>query len=143
MVLRLIQLCRIQWCRSFFSFGPKHPFWTNFLQKIKAVSLSWNLVPRLIQICRIQSEWSLFLFYTRNIFFCLLFLRLHWSTGDFEIGSSLQHTFFILLRWVGLRNVYGDYLRNFKDLKHKQSYFTQIIFLLKKLSFQFLIELFI
>ena len=30
------------------------PFWANLFQKIKVVSLIWNLVPRLIRICRIQ-----------------------------------------------------------------------------------------
>ena len=43
----------------------KHLFWVNLVQKIKIVSLSWNLVPRPIWICRIL--WS-----------CLLFL-LHWK----------------------------------------------------------------
>ena len=33
-------------------------FWANLVQKIKIVSLSWNLVPRLIRICRIL--WSCF-----------------------------------------------------------------------------------
>ena len=29
------------------------PFWASLVQKIKIVSLSWNLVPKLIEICRI------------------------------------------------------------------------------------------
>ena len=37
----------------------KHPFWANLVEKIKIVSLSWNLVPRLVRICRIQ-WWSSF-----------------------------------------------------------------------------------
>ena len=46
----------------------KRPFWANLIQKIKTVSLSWNLVPRLIRIWRIQQCCSLFLFYNRNTF---------------------------------------------------------------------------
>ena len=48
----------------------KHPFWANLVQKIKIVSLSWNLVPRLIWICRIKWWCSLFPFSTGNTFFC-------------------------------------------------------------------------
>ena len=47
----------------------KHPFWANMVQKIKIVSLSWNLVPRLIRIWRIQWRCSLFLLYTANTLF--------------------------------------------------------------------------
>ena len=43
-------------------FDRKHPFWANLVQKVKIVSLSWNLVPRLIRICRIQWCCSVFLF---------------------------------------------------------------------------------
>ena len=32
----------------------KYPFWANLVQKIKIVSLIWNLAPSLIGICRIQ-----------------------------------------------------------------------------------------
>ena len=32
----------------------KYPFWANLVQKIKIVSLCWNLAPSLIWICRIQ-----------------------------------------------------------------------------------------
>ena len=39
----------------------KHTFLVNLVQKIKIVSLSWNLVPRLIRICRIQ-WWCSFCF---------------------------------------------------------------------------------
>ena len=38
----------------FFLFARKYPFWANFVQKIKILSLSSNLVPKLIRICRIQ-----------------------------------------------------------------------------------------
>ena len=34
-------------------FDWKYLFWVNLVQKLKNVSLSWNLVLRLIQICRI------------------------------------------------------------------------------------------
>ena len=39
---------------TFFFFGRKCPFRANLVQKIKIVSLRWNLIPRLIRICRIQ-----------------------------------------------------------------------------------------
>ena len=32
----------------------KYPFWENLVQKIKIISLSWNLEPKLIWICRLQ-----------------------------------------------------------------------------------------
>ena len=34
-------------------FDWKYPLWANLIQKIKIVSLSWNLVPRLIWLCGI------------------------------------------------------------------------------------------
>ena len=37
-----------------FVFEWKYPFWVNLVQKIKIISLSWNLVPTLIRICRVQ-----------------------------------------------------------------------------------------
>ena len=46
----------------------KHPFWANLVQKIKIVSLGWNLVPRLIWICKIEWWCSLFLFLTGSTF---------------------------------------------------------------------------
>ena len=53
----------------------KYPFWANLVQKIKIVSLSWNLRIRLIGICRIQWWCSLFLFTTGNTFFWLFYTR--------------------------------------------------------------------
>ena len=44
----------------------KYPFWTHLFQKIKTVSLRWNLEPLLIRILRIQWRCSLFLFWTGN-----------------------------------------------------------------------------
>ena len=44
----------------------KHPFWGNWIKKIKIFSLRWNLVPRLIRISRIQWWCTLFLFLTRD-----------------------------------------------------------------------------
>ena len=70
MELRLIRMCRIQWCCScFFVFNWKYPFWANLVQKIIIFSLSWNLVLRLIRICRIQSCRSFFMFSTENTLF--------------------------------------------------------------------------
>ena len=47
----------------------KGNFWTNLVQKIKVISLTWNLEPSLTQICRIQLLCELFLFWTRNTLF--------------------------------------------------------------------------
>ena len=47
----------------------KHLFRANLVQKVKSVSLSWNLVARLIRRCRIQWWCSLFLFYSGNTHF--------------------------------------------------------------------------
>ena len=44
-------------------------FWANLVQKIKVISLTWNLEPSLTQICRIQLLCELFLFWTRNTLF--------------------------------------------------------------------------
>ena len=44
---------------TFFVLERKYPFWANLFQKIKIVTLSWNLAPTLIRICRIQ-WWCLF-----------------------------------------------------------------------------------
>ena len=44
-------------------------FCANLVQKIRIVSLSWNLVPTLIRICRIQWCCLLFLFLTGNTLF--------------------------------------------------------------------------
>ena len=52
-----------------------HLFWANLAQKIKIVSLSWNLVPMLIWICKIQRGCSLFPFSTVNIFFWANFVQ--------------------------------------------------------------------
>ena len=44
------------------------PFWTDLVQKVKIVTLSWNWVPRLIRISRIQwwfqsiFDWKFFFF---------------------------------------------------------------------------------
>ena len=49
---------------TFYIFGWKYPVWDNVVQKIKIVSLRWNLIPRLIRICWIQWCCSLFSFLT-------------------------------------------------------------------------------
>ena len=69
LVLRLIQICRIQLGCSLFPFSMGNTFFGQLVQKIKIVNLTWNLVPRLIQIYRSQWRCSLFLFSTVNTFF--------------------------------------------------------------------------
>ena len=54
---------------SFLVFEWKYPFWANLVQKIKIVTLSWNLVPTLIRTCRIQWWCSFFLFLIGNTLF--------------------------------------------------------------------------
>ena len=39
---------------TFYALDREQPFWGNLVQKIKIVSLSWNLVSRLIGMFRIQ-----------------------------------------------------------------------------------------
>ena len=53
---------------AFSGLDRKHPFCANLVQKIKIVSLSWNLVPRLIRICKIEWWCSLFPFLARSTF---------------------------------------------------------------------------
>ena len=47
-----------------FVFGLIYPVCDNFVQKIKIVSLWWNLIPRIIWICWIRWRCSLFLLLT-------------------------------------------------------------------------------
>ena len=45
---------------TFSDFDRQYHFWVNLLQKIKIVSLFWNLMPEIIWICRIQ--WRCYIF---------------------------------------------------------------------------------
>ena len=63
-------------------FDHKYPFPANLVQKIKIVSLSWNLIARLISICRIQWWCSFCLFWTGNTILGNLFQKIkivYWS----------------------------------------------------------------
>ena len=53
----------------FLVFQWKYPFWANLVQKIKIVTLTWNLAPRLFRSCRIQGWCSFFWFLSRNTLF--------------------------------------------------------------------------
>ena len=107
------------------------PLWANLVQKIKDVSLSWNLVPTVIRICRIQWWCSLFLFYTENTFFYCFCNPAGVETLRL---SCRQHGFFILLQWVPPWIAFVHSLNVLKHLKLKQTfYFTWINFLLEKL----------
>ena len=46
-----------------------YSFWVNLVEKVKIVSVSWNLMLRLIRRCRIQRCCSLFLLLTGNTIF--------------------------------------------------------------------------
>ena len=50
----------------FFVFDQKCPLGANLVQKVKIISLGWNLVPTLIRICKFQWWCSLFSFPIRN-----------------------------------------------------------------------------
>ena len=58
-----------------------YSFWLTSVQKIKSVSISWNLVPRLIWICRIQ--WCRLLF---SVFDKIHFLG--------KLGPKIQSSLF-------------------------------------------------
>ena len=47
---------------TFFVFDQKCSFWANLVQKIKIVSLSWNLVPRLIKYAEFSDDVHFFCF---------------------------------------------------------------------------------
>ena len=67
MVSTVIWIGRIQWHVHFFSnFDWEYHFWANLVQKIKNVSLRWNLILKLVQICRIQWCCSLLWFSAGN-----------------------------------------------------------------------------
>ena len=53
----------------FFVFDLIYPFWAIFVQNIKILTLSWNLVPTLIRACIIQWWCSFFLFLIGNTLF--------------------------------------------------------------------------
>ena len=63
-VSRLIRICIRNGDVHFLCFQPKIPFWVNLVQKIKIVSLIWNLVCRINRMCRIQ--WWYLLFFVLN-----------------------------------------------------------------------------
>ena len=53
----------------FFVFDRKCPFSANLVQKVKIISLSWNMAPSQIRRCKIQLYCSLFLFSSGNTVF--------------------------------------------------------------------------
>ena len=73
-------------CRcKFLVLDWKHPFWVNSAQKIKIVSLHWNLVLRPIWICRIQWWYGHFFCFQKKLAFLGKFVQkvkivsLHWN----------------------------------------------------------------
>ena len=135
---------------TFSALDQKHSFWANLVQKIIIVSLSWNLVPRLIRICRIQCYCSLFLFYIANTLFGKRYLMkrdycLCDLTGVDTLKQEAVVNMAFLFYWgeCALGLFLGTAIKILNNLKRKQTfYFTWIKFLLKKLSWQILIELF-
>ena len=70
---------------TFSALDWKYHFWANVVQKIKSVSISWNLVPKPICVFRNQSRCLLFRFLNRNTLFGeiwspgLIFFGLKWN----------------------------------------------------------------
>ena len=54
---------------TFFVFDWKYLCWANLVQKIKILSLSWNLIRIIIRICRIQWWCTVFSFSSGNALF--------------------------------------------------------------------------
>ena len=100
---------------TFFVFGRKYSFWANLVQKIKIVSLRWNLIPILIRICRIQWCCSLFSFSTGSTLSgqfgpkswnCQFNVKLDPYTNSNMQNSMVMFTFYIFSRkyhfWANL-----------------------------------------
>ena len=89
---------------TLFIFDQKYPFWVNLIQKIKTVSLSWNLVHRLIRICIIQH----FLHFWPEVFFlgkfglkiqnCLFGVKLGTTINSSE-KNSMKMFIFSVFEW--------------------------------------------
>ena len=103
---RLIRICRIQWWH--FLFYLKYPFRANLVQKIKIVSLSWNLVAWLFQYAEFSGDVHFFCFqpatWDLNPVDFLLFLNYAFKT-NYSIWV-LQIPFFVhlcqkkMIMWV-------------------------------------------
>ena len=50
-------VCRLIHLFTFSVFDQKPPFWINFFQNIKMISLSWSLVPKLTHSCPLFHIW--------------------------------------------------------------------------------------
>ena len=89
---------------TFSLFDRKCPFSANLVQKVKIISLSWNLVPALIRIYRIQWRCPPFLFSIRMPFLgkfrpkcqnCQFQVKLDMYTNLNKQNSVMLFTFFI------------------------------------------------
>ena len=92
---------------KFFISDQKYTFWANLVQKIKIVSLRWNLVPRIIQIWRIQWQCSLFFFRLKVTFLGKFGLKNQNSQFKLKFGAltnsymqiSVVEFTFSILEW--------------------------------------------
>ena len=66
----------------------KYTFWTNLVQKVKVVSLSWNLVPTLIRTRRTRWWWSFFLFLTQHALFSFEFKMKFGTKTNFKLCKT-------------------------------------------------------
>ena len=80
----------------------KCPFSTNFIQKIKIVSLGWNLVTRLIRVCRIPWLCSLFAFQPKIPFLGKLGPKLKIFTLSWDLIPYLVIQICRIYSWCSL-----------------------------------------
>ena len=101
----------------YFDLDWKYPFWANLVQKIKNVSLNWNLVPRRIWICRIQ--------------WCVLFTfsAFDWEY-PFEINFILEAEFWYLL----ISNIQNSFRSPFSNSNQIYSFELNLVQRIKIVS---------
>ena len=92
----------------FSAFGRKYPLWANLIQKIKIISLSWNLVSTLTRICRIQWRVHFFHIFDQKYLFWGKFvtksqnyqLKLRFgSLSNLNMQHSMMLFTFFVLDW--------------------------------------------
>ena len=80
---------------TFSVFDEKYPFWGNFVQNVKIISLTGNFAPRLIRICQIQQWYSLFFPFRSEIPFLVNFVK---KVEKISLRSNLVPTIIRICR---------------------------------------------